>query len=116
MNINKLVRLNHDVFCSACDVYNLLILLVRFRSIFYRQLVNYCFIIQLDDCMCSFCCGDDFMMIMIFSVNMVNNKVVDNLLIYLVLFFHSHKPYSLRIMVVGSLLYEMLALWIDLKY
>ena len=78
------------------------------------QLVNYYFIIQLDGCMYSFCCGDDFMMIMIFSVKMVNNKVVDNLLIYLVLNFHS--PYGLTIMVVGSLLSEMLALWTDLKY
>ena len=80
MNINKLVKLNHDVFYGVCDAYNLLILLVRLRSIVYRQLVNYCFIIQLDDYMCSFCCGDDFMVIMIFSVKMVNNKVVDNLL------------------------------------
>ena len=54
MNINKLVGLNHDVFCGVCDAYNLLILLVRLRSIFYKQLVNYCFIIQLDDYMCSF--------------------------------------------------------------
>ena len=115
MNINKLVRLNHDVCCGVCDAHNLLILLVRLRSIFYRQLVNYCFIIQLDDCRCGFCCGDDFMMIMIFSVKMVNNKVVDNLLIYLVLNFYSHRPYVLIIMVVGSLLSEMLALWIDLK-
>ena len=56
------------------------------------------------------------MMIMIFSVKMVNKKkVVDNLLIYLVLKFHGHRPYSLRIMAVRSLLSEMLALWIDLK-
>ena len=63
----------------------------------------------------SFCCGDDFMMIMIFSIKMVNNKVVDNLLIYLVLNFHSHRPYGLRIIAVRSLLSEMLALWRDLK-
>ena len=60
--------------------------------------------------MCSFYCGDDFMMTMIFSVKMVNNKVVDNLLIYLVLNFNSHRPYGLRIIVVRSLLLEMLAL------
>ena len=65
--------------------------------------------------MCSFCCGDDFMMIMIFSMKLVNNKVVDNLLIYLMLNFHSHRPYGLRIIVVRSLLSEMLALWTDLK-
>ena len=65
--------------------------------------------------MCSFCCGDDFMMIMIFSVKMVNNKVVDNLHIYLVLNFDSHRPYGLRIIDVRSLLSEILALSIDVK-
>ena len=60
--------------------------------------------------MYSFCCGDDFMMIMIFYVKMLNNKVVDNLLIYLMLNFHSHRPYGLRIMAVRNLLPEMLAL------
>ena len=78
------------------------------------QLVNYCFIIQLDGCMYSFSC-DDFMMIIIFSVKMVNNKVIDNLLIYLVLNFYSHRPYGLIIMSIRNLLSEMLALWIDLK-
>ena len=66
--------------------------------------------IQLDGCMYSFSCGDDFVMIMIFSIKMDNNKVVDNLLIYLVLDFHGHMYYGLRIMVVRSLLSEMLVL------
>jgi len=79
------------------------------------QLVNYCFTIQLDGCMYSFCCGDDFTMIMVFSVKLINNKVVDNLLIYLVLNFQSHRTYSLRIMAVRIMLSEMLALWTDLK-
>ena len=79
------------------------------------QLVNYCFIIQLDGCMCSFYCGDDSMMIMILFIKLVNNKVVDNLLIYPVLNFHSHKPYGLRIVAVRSLLSEMFALWTDLN-
>ena len=65
--------------------------------------------------MYSFCCDDNFMMIMTFSMELDNNKVVDNLLIYLVLNFHSHRPYGLRIMVVRCLLSEMLALWTDLK-
>ena len=55
----------------------------------------------------SFSCGDDSMMIMILSVKLVNNKVVDNLLIYLVLNFHSHRPNGLRIIAVRSLLSEM---------
>ena len=50
------------------------------------------------------------MMIMILSVKLVNNKVVDNLLIYLILNFHSNRPYGLRIMAIRSLLSEMLAL------
>ena len=54
-------------------------------------------------------------MIMIFSVKMVNNKVVDNLLIYLVLDFHGHRSYGLRIIAIRSLLSELLALWIDLN-
>ena len=32
MNINKLVRLNHDVFYGACDEYRMLMLLVKLRS------------------------------------------------------------------------------------
>ena len=73
MNTNKLVRLNHDVFCGVCDAYNLLILLVSLELFVYRQLVNYCFIIQLDDGMCSFY-YDNFMIVMIFFVKMVNEK------------------------------------------
>ena len=65
--------------------------------------------------MYGFYCGGEFMMIMIFSVKLVNNKVVDNLLIYLVLNFYSHRPYGLRIIAVRSLLSEILVLWIDLK-
>ena len=79
------------------------------------QLVNYCFIIQLDGSMYSFGWVDNFMMIMVFSVKLVNNKVVDNLRIYLVLNFYSHKPYGLKIIAVRSLLSEILAPWIDLK-
>ena len=32
MNINKLVGLNHDVFCGACDAYDLLGRVVVIRS------------------------------------------------------------------------------------
>ena len=39
---------------------------------------------------------------------MVNNKVVDNLLIYHVLNFHSHRPYGLRIIAITSQLSEIL--------
>ena len=59
--------------------------------------------------MYSLCCGDNFMMMMVFSVKFVNNKVVENLLIYLVLIVHSHRPDGLRIMAVRILLSKMLA-------
>ena len=79
------------------------------------QLINCYFVIQIDGCMYGFCCDGKFMVIMIFSVKLVNNKVVDNLLIYLVLNIHSHRPYGLRIIAARSLLSEILVLWIDLK-
>ena len=55
------------------------------------------------------------MMIIVFYVKLVNNKVVDNLIICLVLNIHGHRPYGIRIMAVRSLLSEMLALWIDMN-
>ena len=60
--------------------------------------------------MCSFYYGNNFMMIMTFSVKLVKNKVVDNLLLYLVLNVHNHWPYDLRIIAVRTLLSEMLTL------
>jgi hypothetical protein len=47
--------------------------------------------------MCSLCCGDNFMVIMIFTVDVVNTKVVDNYLIFLVLNFHDLKLDSLGV-------------------
>ena len=32
MDINNLVILNQDVFCGACDAYDMLMLLVRIKS------------------------------------------------------------------------------------
>ena len=60
-------------------------------------------------------CIVSVVMTMAFSIKLINKKVVDNLLIYLVLNFQSHRTYSLRIMAVRIILSEMLALWIDLK-
>ena len=42
-------------------------------------------------CMYSFCGGDIFVMQMIFSVNVLNTKVVDNFIILLVLKFHDFR-------------------------
>ena len=46
-----------------------------------------------------------------FAVNIVNNKVVDNLLILLVLNFHGNRLNVLRVIAVRSWSPEMLILW-----
>ena len=48
---------------------------------------------------------------MMFAVNLVNNKVVDNLLILLVSNFHGNRLNGLRVIAVGSWSLEMLILW-----
>ena len=55
-------------------------------------------------CMYSFCGGDIFVMQMIFSVNVVNIKVVDNFLILPVLKFHDFRPAGLGVIDFTSLL------------
>ena len=62
-----------------------------------------------------FYCHGVFIMKMKFVVNLVNNKVVDNLLILLVLKFHGHRTNGLRVIAVRSLLSDLLVLWTDLK-
>ena len=54
--------------------------------------------------MYSFCSGDIFVMQMMFYVDMLNRKVVDNFLIFLVLKFHDFKPDSLGVIDFTSLL------------
>jgi hypothetical protein len=49
-------------------------------------------------CMCSLGCASIFIMQMMFYVDEVNTKVVDNLLILLVLKFHNHRPDGLGVM------------------
>ena len=46
-----------------------------------------------------------------FAVNIVNNKVVDNLLIFLVSNFHGNRLNGLRVIAVRSWSPEMLILW-----
>ena len=55
-------------------------------------------------CMCIFCCDDNFVDQMIFYINGVNTKVVDNLLILLVLKFHDFRPDGLGVIDFRSLL------------
>ena len=47
--------------------------------------------------MYSFCGGDIFMMKIMFSVDMLNTKVVDNLFILLVLKFYDFRPAGLGV-------------------
>ena len=65
--------------------------------------------------MSGFYCVEKFMMIVPFSMNLVNNEVVYNLLILIVLKFHGHKSNGLRVTAIRSLLSDLLVLWIDLK-
>ena len=46
-----------------------------------------------------------------FAVNLVNNKVVDNLLIFIVSNFHGNMLNGLRVIAVGSWSLEMFVLW-----
>ena len=48
---------------------------------------------------------------MMFTVNLVSNKVLDNLLILLVSNFHGNRLNGLRVIAVGSWSLEMLILW-----
>ena len=54
--------------------------------------------------MCIFCCDDNFIDQMMFSVNMVNAKVVYNFLILLVLKFHDFRLDGLGVIDFRSLL------------
>ena len=55
-------------------------------------------------CMCIFCCDDNFMNRMMFSINGVNTKVVYNFLILLVLKLHDFRPDGLGVIDFRSLL------------
>ena len=52
----------------------------------------------------SLCCSDNFMMIIISSMNVVNTKVVDNFLILLVLKCYDFRPDGLGVIDFRSLL------------
>ena len=54
--------------------------------------------------MYSFCGGDIFVMQMMFSIDMLNTKVVDNFLILLVLKLHDFRPAGLGVIDFTSLL------------
>ena len=54
--------------------------------------------------MYSFCVGDIFVMQMMFPVNVVNTKVVDNFLILRVLKFHEFRPAGVGVIDFTNLL------------
>ena len=54
--------------------------------------------------MYSFCGGDIFVMQMMFSVDMLNTKVVDNFRIMLLLKFHDFRPAGVGVIDFTSLL------------
>ena len=54
--------------------------------------------------MCIFYCNDNFVDQMVFSVDMLNTKVVDNFLIFLVLKFYDFRPAGLGVIDFISLL------------
>ena len=54
-------------------------------------------------CMYEFCCAIVFMMLIIFSVDNMNTKVVDNFFILLMLKCHDHIPVGLGVMLFTSL-------------
>jgi hypothetical protein len=76
------------------------VLVVVPRIVWLYAVDNYFPIIQLDDCIYSFCCHSVFMMKIKFSMNLVNNKIIDNLLIFFMLNFHSYRPDGLRVIAV----------------
>jgi len=55
-------------------------------------------------CMYHFCGGDIFMMQMMFSIDMLNTKVVYNFLILLILKFHDFRPAGLGVIDFRSFL------------
>ena len=56
------------------------------------------------NCICIFCCDDNFIKQMMFSIDMLNTKVVDNFLILLVLKFYDFRPAGLGVIDFRSLL------------
>ena len=54
--------------------------------------------------MCIFCCDDNFMNQMMFSIDMWNRKVVDNFLILFFLKFHDFRPDGLGVIDFRNLL------------
>ena len=62
-----------------------------------------------------FCGGEIFVMQMIFSVDMLNTKVVDNFLIFLFLKFHDFRPAGLGVIDFTTLQSAFACALIDLN-
>ena len=71
-------------------------------SLLAKQM-KYQIVILKNGSMCIFCCDDNFMDQMMFSVNVVITKVVDNFLILLFLKFHDFRPAGVGVIDFTSL-------------
>ena len=86
----------NKVLLSVLVVVEVLEWLMCACSLLAKQ-VKYQIVIFRNDCMWIFCCDDNFVDQMMFSVNMVNTKVVDNFLIFSVIKFHDFRPDGLGV-------------------
>ena len=72
--------------------------------LFVRKQVKHQIVTFWNDCMCIFCCDDNFVGQMMFFINGVNTKVVDNFLILSFLKFHDFRPDGLGVIDFTNLL------------
>ena len=93
----------NKVLRSMLVVVEVLEWLMCVCSLLAKQ-VKHQIVIFWNGCMCIFYCDDNFMMQMMFYVNVWNTKVVDKFLILLVLKFHDFRPASLGVIDFTSLL------------
>ena len=93
----------NKVLLSMLVVVEVLEWLMCACSLLAKQ-VKHLIVIFWNGCLCIFYCDDNVVDQMMFFVNMVNTKVVDNFLILLVLKFHDFRPGGLRVIDFTSLL------------
>ena len=84
----------NKVLLNMLVVVEVLEWLICVCSLLPKQ-VKHQIVIFRNGCMCDYCWDDNFMDQMIFSVNVVNTKVVDNFLILLFLKFYYFRPTGL---------------------
>ena len=93
----------NKVLLSMLEVIEVLEWLMCVCSLLAKQ-VKYPIVIFRNGCVCIFCCDDIFVIQMMFSVDMLNTKVVYNFLILLVLKYHDFRSDGLGVIDFTSLL------------